>query len=81
MEKDFILLHLESKLVKEIVDEVFNAADNAVVQMLVCDIMENDPGRRRRQLVPHSVVFLMAVDGHFKGQQSEHQQIVLHREN
>lgn len=49
--------------------------------MLVCDIVENDPGSRRRQFVPHSVVFLMAVDGHFKCQQSEHQQIVLHGEN
>lgn len=77
----FFAFYLKSKLVKEVVDEVFNAADDAVVQMVARDIVENDPGGRRREFVPHSVVFLMAVDGHLERQQSKHQQIVLHREN
>lgn len=79
--KELFSLYLKSKLVKEVVDEVFNAADDAVVQMLLRDIVENNPGSRRRQFVPHPVVFLMAVDGHLKRQQTQHQQIVLPREN
>lgn len=73
-------LYLKSELVEEVVDEVFNAADDAVVQMLACDVVENDPGRWRRQFVPHPVVLLMAVDGHLERQQSQHQQVVLRRE-
>lgn len=62
----FTCLDLKSKLVEEVVDEVFDEADDANVQMLACDIMEDNPGCGRRQFVPQSVVFLMAVDGHLK---------------
>lgn len=39
--------HLQSKLVEEVVDEVFDEVDDADVQMLPCDIVEDDPGSRR----------------------------------
>lgn len=58
--------YLKSKLVEEVIDEIFDEADDANVQMLPCDVMEDDPGSRRRQFVPQSVVFLMAVDGHLE---------------
>lgn len=49
--------------------------------MLPCDIMEDDPGSGRRQFVPQPEVLLMAVDGHLECQESQHQEVVLHREN
>ncbi len=58
--------YLQSKLVEEVVDEIFDEADNADVQMLPCDVMENNPGSRGRQFVPQSEVFLMTVDGHLE---------------
>ena len=73
-------LYLKPKLVEEVVDEVFDEADDADVQVLACDVMEDNSGSRRRQFVPQPEVFLMAVDGHLKCQQSQHQEVVLHRE-
>ena len=58
--------YLKSKLVKEVVDEVFATADDANVQVLPCGTMEDNPGSGSRQFVPQSVIFLMAVDGHLK---------------
>lgn len=49
--------------------------------MLPRDVVKNDARSWRGQFVPQSEVLLMAVDCHFKGQQGEHQQVVLHREN
>ncbi len=62
----FTRLYLKPKLVEEVVDEVFDEVDDANVQVLPCDIMEDDPGSGRRQFVPQPVVFLMAVDGHLE---------------
>lgn len=61
-----VLTYLQSKLVEEVVDEVLDEVDDAHVQVLPRDIVEDDPGRRRRQFVPQSEIFLMAVDGHLK---------------
>lgn len=70
--------HLEPKLVEEVVDEVFDKADDADVQVLASDVVEDDSGRWRRQFVPQSEVLLVAVNGHLKGQKSQHQKVVLH---
>lgn len=40
-------IHLQSELVEEVVDEVFDEVDNADIQMLPCDVVEDDPGSRR----------------------------------
>lgn len=72
------LSYLKSKLVEEVVDEVFDEADDADVQVLPCDTVEDDPGGGRQQFVPQSEVQLMAVDGHLEGQQGEHEEVVLH---
>lgn len=45
-------MNLKSKFIEEIVDEVFDEADNAHVQVLASDVMEDDLSSRRRQLVP-----------------------------
>lgn len=58
--------YLKSKLVEEVIDEVFDEADDADVQVLPCDVMEDDPGGGRLQLVPQSEELLMAVDGHLE---------------
>lgn len=76
----FTGLYLKPKLVEEVVDEVFDEADDANVQMLPCDVMEDDPGGGRRQFVPQPEVLLMAVDGHLECQESQHQEVVLQRE-
>lgn len=58
--------YLKSKLVEEIVDEVFDEADNVDVQVLPCDVMKDNPGSGRWQFVPQSEVFLMTVDGYLQ---------------
>jgi len=40
-------LYLKPKLVEEVVDEVFDEADDADVQVLACDVMEDNSGSRR----------------------------------
>lgn len=75
----FTCLNLKSKLVEEVVDEVFDEADDAYVQMLPCDAVEDNPGSGRRQFVSQSEVFLMPINAHFARQQSQHQEVVLHR--
>lgn len=58
--------YLQAELVKEVVDEVFDEADDADVQVLPRDVVEDDPRGRRRQFVPQPVVLLVAVDGHLE---------------
>lgn len=59
-------LHLKSELVEEVVDEVFNKADDAAVQMLPRDVMEDNAGSRSRQLVSQSEVLLVSINGHLE---------------
>lgn len=71
--------YLEPKLVEEVVDEVFDEADDADVQVLPCDVVEDDAGGGRLQLVPQPEELLVAVDGHLEGQESQHQEVVLQK--
>lgn len=61
-----LVLYLESKLVKKVIDEIFDEVDDADVQVLPGYIVEDDTGRGRQQFVPQSEILLMAVDGCFK---------------
>lgn len=75
----FSTLYLQSKLVEEVIDEIFDEVEDAHVQVLSCDVVEDDGSSWRRQLVPEPEEQLVAVDGHFKRQESQHQEVVLHR--
>lgn len=70
-------LYLETKLVEEVVDEIFAAIEDAIVQMLACYIVENSSCDRRGQVVLHTVEILVTVNCHFKRQEGQHQQIIL----
>ena len=72
--------YLQSKLVEEVVDKVLDEVDNAVVQVLARDAVEDDPGGGRGQLVAEPEVLLVAVDGHLERQDGQHQQVVLTRD-
>lgn len=69
--------YLQSKLVEEVVDEVLDKADDAEVQVLPRDAVEDDASGGRRQLVAEPVVLLVAVDSDLEGQDGQHQQVVL----
>lgn len=46
-----LVTYLYPELVEEVVYEVFGAADDAVIQVLTSNFMENSSKRRRRELV------------------------------
>lgn len=45
------MTYLYPELVEGVVDEVFGTADDAVIEVLTSDFMENSSKRRRRELV------------------------------
>lgn len=59
--------HLQAKLVEKVVEEVLNAAQDAVVQMAPGDVMKQCSGGRWEFIMAKTVELLMSVDGHLKG--------------
>lgn len=69
--------YLEAKLVVEEVDEVLDAGQNAVIQVLPRDALEDDAEGRNLQVVVEAVVELVPIDSGLEHQQPQHHQVVL----
>ena len=69
--------YLESKFVEAEVDEVLDAGQDAVIQVLPSDALEDDAEVRGLQVVMETEVELVAMDSCLKQQQPEHHQMVL----
>lgn len=69
--------YLESKFVEEEVDEVLDAGQDAVIQVLPSDALEDDAEGRGLQVVMETEVELVAMDSRLEHQQSQHHQMVL----
>lgn len=69
--------HLQAKLVVEVVDEVFDAAGKAEVEVLAGDVLEDGLSDRGEQLVLLAVVLLAPVHHGLQHQQQQHLQVVL----
>lgn len=72
--------HLKSEFVEAEVDEVFDAGQDAVVEVLPRDAVEDDAEGRRLQVVTEAEVELVAMDGCLEDEQPEHHQMVLQQE-
>lgn len=71
-ETTLVLLYLQTEFVEEVVDEVFGAVDDAIVQMLSCDVVKYSSRDWRRDVIFHSVEILVTVNGHFERQEGQH---------
>lgn len=71
---------LQTKLVEEVIQEVFGAVHHTVVEVASGDVMEQCPGGWRSFLSPETVKLLVSVNGHLKGQQCQHHQVILRRD-
>lgn len=69
--------HLQAKLVVEVVDEVFGAADEAEVEVLAGDVLKDGLGDGGQHLVLLAVVLLPPVHHSLEHQQQQHVQVVL----
>jgi hypothetical protein len=69
--------YLQAELVEEVVDEVLGTVEDAVVEVLPGDIMEDGSGDGGGEVVTHAVQVLVTVDGHLERQQGQYQQVVL----
>lgn len=58
--------YLQSKLVEEVVEEILNAAQHAIIQVAPGDVMEERSGGRWNFVAAETLEFLMSVDGHFE---------------
>lgn len=59
--------YLKSKLVEEVIQEVFNAAKHAVIKMTPRDVMKERPGWGRDFVMTETIEFLVAVNRHLEG--------------
>lgn len=69
--------YLKSKFVEAEVDEVLDAGQDAVIQVLPSDALEDDAEGRNLQVVMETVVELVVLDSRLKHQQPKHHQMVL----
>lgn len=75
-------LYLQAKFVEEEVDEVLDAGQDAMIQVLSCDSLEDDAEGRSLQIIAETEVELVPMDGRLKHQQPQHHQMILqHRSN
>lgn len=73
--------YLEPKFVEAEVDEVLDAGQDALIQVLPSDALEDDAEVRGLQVVMETEVELVAMDSRLKHQQPQYHQMVLqHRE-
>lgn len=59
--------HLQTKLVEEVVEEVLEAAEHALVQVAPGDGVKQRSGGGRDLVVAEAVELLVPVDGHLEG--------------
>lgn len=69
--------YLESKFVKKEVDEVLDAWQDAMIQVLPGDALEDNAEGWRLQAVIETKVELVAVDSRLEHQQTQDHQMVL----
>lgn len=69
--------YLQSKLVEAEVDEVLDAGQDAVIQVLPRDALEEDAERWGLQVVMETEVELVPMDCRLEHQQPQHHQVVL----
>lgn len=69
--------YLKSKFIKAEVDEVLDAGQDAVIQVLPRDALEDDAEGWRLKVVMETEVELVAMDSSLKHEQSQHHQMVL----
>lgn len=69
--------YLQSKFVKAEVDEVLDTGQDAMIQVLPCDALEDDAKGWRLKVVMETEVELMAMDSSLEHQESQHHQMVL----
>lgn len=69
--------YLQAKFVEEKVDEVLDAGQDSLVQVLPCYALEDDAERRRLQIVVEAEVALMSMHCGLKHQQPQDHQVVL----
>lgn len=73
--------HLKSKSVEAKVDEVFDAGQDATIEVLPRDAVEDDAEGWRLQVVTETEVELVAMDSRLEDEQPEHHQMVLQQKN
>lgn len=73
--------HLKSKSVEAKVDEVFDAGQDAMIEVLPRDAVEDDAEGWRLQVVTETEVELVAMDSRLEDKQPEHHQMVLQQKN
>lgn len=59
--------YLQTKLVKDVVEEVLDAAQYAFVQVTPGDVVKKGSGGRRELVMAKAVELLVSVDGHLEG--------------
>lgn len=73
--------YLQSKFVEAEVDKVLDAGQDAVIQVLSCDALEDDAEGGGLKVIMETKVELVAMDSRLEHQQSQHQQMVLPHRN
>lgn len=69
--------YLQAKFVEEEIDEILNAGQDAMVQVLSCDTEKDDAEGWGLEVIVETEVELMPMDCGFKHQQPQHHQMVL----
>lgn len=59
--------HLQTKLVEEVIYEIFGTINKSVIQMESCNVMKDGFRHRGCEIVSTPIVFLMAVNCNLKG--------------
>lgn len=72
---------LKAKLVEAEVEQVFNAGQEAIVQLVTYGLGEDGRDGGRRTLYLLIVMNLVSIHGRLKHQQQQHQQMVLIAQN
>lgn len=69
--------YLQSKFVEEKVDEVLDAGQDTMIQVLPWNVLVNDTKSWGLQVIAKTKVELVAMNSHLECQQSQYHQMVL----
>lgn len=69
--------HLQTKLVEEVIDEILGTTDKSIIQVESRNVVKDGFRHGGCEVVPTAIILLMAVDGDLKGQDGQHQEVVL----
>lgn len=69
--------HLQTKLVEEVIDEILGTIDKSIIQVESRNVVKDGFRHGGCEVVPTAIILLMAVDGDLKGQNGQHQEVVL----